>query len=137
MSLDNLNKDGIALDGMDPVSYYNDEGLAGSSEYTFVLRDKTYYFANEANLELFQKDPAKYIPDFAGSYLRHTDATQSEEMNTQHQNNSSDPAYLENRGMLGDQITPIEGEVDTELRNNPGFETEDEVEQSNLSDSEA
>ncbi len=137
MSLNDLDNDGIALDGADPVAYFNGEGLQGKPEFTSILRGVTYRFANEANLALFEADPAKYIPDFAGSYLRHTAATEGEEMNTQHQNNSSDPAYLENRGMLEDVKKPLDTNIDPEMKNNPGYETDEEVEMSNLRDSEA
>jgi len=137
MSINDLDNDGIALDGADPVAYHNGEGLTGLPQYTFELRGVTYRFANPGNLEAFQADPAKYIPDFAGNYVRHTKATQGKEMDTQHQNNSSDPAYLESRGMLEDVIKPLDSNIDPELKNNPGYNTQDEVEKSNLHDSEA
>lgn len=137
MSLNDLDNNSIALDGIDPVSYYNGEGLKGQSNLSFELRGISYRFANKENLELFQKDPAKYIPDFAGSYLRHTKANEGAEMDTQHQNNNADPAYLESRGMLDDTIDPLKKNIDPALKNNLGYETDHEVEMSNLSDSDS
>lgn len=137
MSLNDLDNDGIALDGMDPVSYKNGEGLLGTSEFTFDLRGVTYRFANAANLEAFQADPAQYIPDFAGSYLRGTAQREGATQDAATPNRNADPAYLESRGMLDDVIEPLDGNIDPELKNNPGYETQQEVEKSNLHDSEA
>lgn len=137
MSLNDLDNDGIALDGMDPVSYKNGEGLLGTSEYSYDLRGVTYRFANRENLEAFQTDPAKYIPDFAGSYVRETAQRGGATQDAANPNANNDPAYLESRGMLDDVKEPLDGSIDPELKNNPGYETDREVEQSNLRDSEA
>lgn len=61
MNIADLNGDGIALDGFDPVSHYNNEPLRGKPEFQYTLRDETYYFANQENLKAFQEDPAKYF----------------------------------------------------------------------------
>lgn len=61
MNISDINNDGIALDGFDPVAHYNNEPLRGKPEFQYTLRDETYYFANEANLKTFQNDPAKYF----------------------------------------------------------------------------
>ena len=137
MSLSDLDNDGIALDGADPVAYRNGEGLLGTPEYTFELRGVTYRFANPENLEAFQADPAKYIPDFAGSYVRETANRDGATLDGQDPNKSSDPAYLESRGMLDDVIEPLDGNIDPELKNNPGYGDQRDVEMSNLHDSEA
>ena len=140
MSLNDLDNDGIALDGMDPVSYKRGEGLQGLSEFSYELRGITYRFANEANLTEFQEYPAQFIPDFAGSYLRHTQ-TQDADGRLPGQNNNDDRAYLENTAGLQDVRKPLSGAIDPELKSNPGYEDDsfdnDEVERSNLSDSEA
>ena len=137
MSLTDLDNDGIALDGADPVAYFNGEALKGSPEFSTELRGVTYRFANQANLEAFDADPAKYIPDYAGSYLRHGQHQQPGSLKGQHPNNASDPAFLESRGMLDDEPAPLASAIDPELKNNPGYETDEEVEMSNLRDSEA
>lgn len=137
MSLNDLDNDGIALDGADPVAYYNGEGLTGTPEFTFELRGVTYRFANAENLETFQADPAKFIPDFAGSYLRDPDAGNTIANDGTAHNMAPANARLESRGMLDDVIEPLEGNIDPELKNNPGYGDSRDVEMNNLSDSEA
>ena len=135
MSLTDLDNDGIALDGIDAVAYFNGETIKGLPELYTELRGVTYRFANEANLTAFQADPAKYIPDFAGSYLR--DPATGEGLRTDETAHGAAPANarLETRGMGQDETAPLDGSIDPELKSNPGYETDDEVEMSNLHDS--
>ncbi len=70
MALLDVNRDGIAIDGFDPVSYFNGEPLRGSSEYQFTIDRATYHFANAENMQKFQEEPAKYIPAYGGYCLR-------------------------------------------------------------------
>ena len=137
MSLNDLNNDGIGLDGMDPVAYRNGDSLNGTPEFTYELRGVTYRFANEKNLGLFQDDPAAYIPDFAGSYLRDPGADHTIETSQEAHAIAPPDARLESRGMLQDDIQPLDGQIDEAMKSNPGYETDDEVEMSNLSDSNA
>ncbi len=137
MSISDLDNNGIALDGIDPVAYKNGEPLPGIPEFTSELRGVTYQFANQENLERFQKDPAEFIPDFAGSYVRDTRKATSPDVAVNVQKHESNDSYLESRGMLGDVKDPIAGNIDAELRSNLGFESDEEVEQSNLHDSNA
>lgn len=67
MNISDANGDGIAMDGFDPVAYYNNEPLKGQKRYQFSIGDYTYQFANAENMQDFQKEPSKYIP-IAGSY---------------------------------------------------------------------
>lgn len=67
MNIKDANNDGIAMDGFDPVAYFNGQPLRGQEHFQFTLRDLTYRFANKENLEKFQEDPAKYEP-IVGSY---------------------------------------------------------------------
>lgn len=66
MNIVDLNDDGIAMDGFDPVSYWNNQPQRGTAEYTFLLDDITYWFASAENLEKFQENPEKYIPRYGG-----------------------------------------------------------------------
>ena len=53
--------------GYDPVSYFTVSGpVRGSGRYTGEYQGITYLFANEADKNAFQKDPAKYLPAFGG-----------------------------------------------------------------------
>ncbi len=137
MSLSDLNNDGIALDGMDAVAYRNGESLNGVPEYSSDLRGITYRFANEENLVLFEADPAMYIPDFAGSYLRDPEAKDVIKNDGTPHKIAPANSRLESRGMLQDDIQPLSGKLDPAMKDNPGYETDDEVEMSNLSDSNA
>lgn len=135
MSLTDLDNDGIALDGMDPVAYFNGESLKGRPEFYSTLRSITYRFANEANQVAFEADPAKYISDFAGSYLRDPDAKGSIRHDGTTHKAAAANSRLESRGMLQDETEPAAEGVQQELKNNPGYETDEEVEMSNLHDS--
>ena len=135
MSLTDLDNDGIALDGMDPVAYFNGESLKGDPQYYTTLRSITYRFASEENLLAFSEDPARYIPDYAGSYLRDPDAGNAIRHDGTVHNAAPANARLDSRGMLQDETEPAAGEIDPELKVNPGYETDEEVEMSNLHDS--
>lgn len=62
----NINKAGVAIDGYDPLSYFNGEPQKGSEEYTEELDGVIYWFANEDNRMEFAKAPLKYIPQYGG-----------------------------------------------------------------------
>lgn len=76
MSLLDVNRDGIALDGFDPVSYFNNEPLRGTPEFRSTIDSDTFYFANAENLEKFDADPAKYTPAYGG-YCAYSVATEN------------------------------------------------------------
>ena len=65
----NLNKKGLAIEGYDPVAYFEEGGskpAKGKKEITHKVKGITYRFASKKNLELFKKDPAKYEPAYGG-----------------------------------------------------------------------
>ena len=57
----------IALDGYDPVSYF-DPGRPekGSSKFTFTFDDAVYWFKTADHRGKFAADPERYAPQFAG-----------------------------------------------------------------------
>ncbi len=60
-------KDGVAAGGMDLVSYRQSEGpVPGNSNYSIELMGDTYFFVDEANLDIFRADPQRYLPAYAG-----------------------------------------------------------------------
>jgi hypothetical protein len=60
-------KDGLALEGYDPVSYFSPGGPAkGRPEITATHLGATYRFVSTANRDLFAGDPARYAPQFGG-----------------------------------------------------------------------
>jgi len=65
----NLDKDGLALRGFDPVAYFPEGGgraLKGLAELEIVHQGVRYRFASEQDRELFRKKPAKYEPRYGG-----------------------------------------------------------------------
>jgi YHS domain-containing protein len=61
----NLKKS-IALEGYDPVSYFNGEPLEGKENLKVAYKSVTYLFANAANAEKFKQTPEKYEPVYGG-----------------------------------------------------------------------
>jgi YHS domain-containing protein len=60
-------RDGIILQGYDPVSYFTQSApLKGDPRFRFEKDGITYLFANEANKLLFTKTPGKYAPAYEG-----------------------------------------------------------------------
>ncbi len=58
---------GVALNGFDPVSYFTDEEpMRGSADFEMFWRGVPWYFASEANLEIFSKSPDVYAPLYGG-----------------------------------------------------------------------
>jgi YHS domain-containing protein len=56
-----------AIRGYDPVAYFTvGEPTKGSDKFTASWQGATFKFASAANLELFQADPAAYVPQYGG-----------------------------------------------------------------------
>jgi YHS domain-containing protein len=63
----NLDEHGLALQGYDPVAYFNDnKPIKGDEKYTTIYKGGTYRFASAAHKETFASNPAKYAPQFGG-----------------------------------------------------------------------
>ena len=62
----NLSK-GLALDGYDPVSYFNgSKPQRGKPAIKSTSDGVVYYFATAANRDLFNNNPNKYKPEYGG-----------------------------------------------------------------------
>lgn len=58
---------GSAIEGMDPVSYFTEpEPLMGIAEYEYHWKGVSWFFATEANREVFRSAPEAYVPQFGG-----------------------------------------------------------------------
>lgn len=58
---------GIALGGMDPVSYFTEATpLPGRSEFEFDWGGVPWHFASAANRDIFAKSPEIYAPQYGG-----------------------------------------------------------------------
>ncbi len=65
--LKNFNvKKTLAIDGYDPVSYFNGEPLKGESSINSKYKGITYYFINNANKTKFNKNPSAFEPQYGG-----------------------------------------------------------------------
>lgn len=57
----------LGLHGIDPVAFVDiGNRIEGSAAYTGVHDGVAYYFATYANLEAFEKNPARYVPQNGG-----------------------------------------------------------------------
>lgn len=58
---------GVALDGHDPVAYF-DVGapVAGKAEFSLEWGGANWQFSNAANRDAFAADPERYAPQFGG-----------------------------------------------------------------------
>jgi YHS domain-containing protein len=63
----NLDAQGVAIHGYDPVAYFTDgKPVKGSARFSHKVGDATYHFASAGHRDRFAKDPAKYAPQFGG-----------------------------------------------------------------------
>ncbi|QLH33164.1 MAG: YHS domain protein [Cyclobacteriaceae bacterium] len=61
----NLKKN-IALEGYDPVSYFDGKPLKGKEDFKVVFRSVTYLFTNASNAAKFKQAPENYEPAYGG-----------------------------------------------------------------------
>jgi YHS domain-containing protein len=62
-----FERDGAAVRGYDPVAYFTEaKAVKGSPTYQVAYRGSTFRFASQANRELFERDPARYAPQYDG-----------------------------------------------------------------------
>lgn len=61
----NLKK-GLAIEGYDPVSYFQGKPVEGNEKFTVTHHGVTYWFASQNNLNVFKANPAKYEPAYGG-----------------------------------------------------------------------
>jgi YHS domain-containing protein len=63
----NLDTQGMALHGYDPVAYFTLKAATlGKAAYTTTYEGAIYRFASKDNLEKFKAHPAQYAPQFGG-----------------------------------------------------------------------
>ena len=59
-------KKGIAIEGYDPVSYFNGKPEEGDEDIKISHKGITYLFANQNDLTRFKANPDKYEPAYGG-----------------------------------------------------------------------
>jgi YHS domain-containing protein len=62
----NVGKDRLALQGYDPVAYFDGQPAKGKPELTAEREGVVYRFASPENRARFQQSPAKYAPAYGG-----------------------------------------------------------------------
>ena len=63
----NLEKDGLALQGFDPVAYLTqNKPVKGNPSFSSTYHGATYNFASQENKSRFDKEPEKFEPAFGG-----------------------------------------------------------------------
>ena len=61
----NVDKDGVIIDGYDPVAFFTDNRpVLGTSAFQSTHGGATYNFASADHKAMFDKEPAKYEPQF-------------------------------------------------------------------------
>jgi YHS domain-containing protein len=63
----NVNAEGVIIDGYDPVAFFIDhKPVKGNPKFQVTYDKATYYFASQEHLDAFKGDPEKYKPQFGG-----------------------------------------------------------------------
>lgn len=63
----NVDEKIVAIMGFDPVAYFTlGKPMQGSAEFARMYQGATYYFSSKENKDMFESDPAKYVPEFGG-----------------------------------------------------------------------
>ena len=63
----NLDSDGLAIQGYDPVAFFTDQKpVKGDAKFVFKHDGAIYYFASKEHRDLFKENPAKYEPVYGG-----------------------------------------------------------------------
>jgi YHS domain-containing protein len=62
-----FERNGLAIDGYDPVAYFTDQKpVKGSAEFQFSYQGSVFHFASADHRDLFAVSPAQYAPQYGG-----------------------------------------------------------------------
>jgi len=63
----NLDKNGVAIQGYDPVAFFTQsKPVLGNPQFQSSYKGATYYFVSAEDKKAFDAAPAKYEPQFGG-----------------------------------------------------------------------
>lgn len=63
----NLDADGVAIQGYDPVAFFTDhKPVKGDPKFLAKHDGAIYFFASKEDKDMFKADPARYEPEFGG-----------------------------------------------------------------------
>jgi YHS domain-containing protein len=65
-SIDYNLKNGYAAEGYDVVAYFENKALEGDKKFTTKYDGVNYKFSSQKNLDTFNKNPEKYMPQYGG-----------------------------------------------------------------------
>ncbi|WP_109302324.1 YHS domain-containing (seleno)protein [Aquimarina sp. AU474] len=74
----NTNK-GFVAEGYDVTEYFNNKAVKGDSKFTATHNNVKYKFATKANLEKFNSNPKKFMPQYGG-YCSYAVATKADKV---------------------------------------------------------
>ncbi len=61
------SKEGIAINGYDPVSYFKEnKAVKGIEKFTSKWNGANWFFSSKENLKAFEKTPDKFAPQYGG-----------------------------------------------------------------------
>jgi YHS domain-containing protein len=63
----NVDAQGVGAHGYDPVAFFTEgKAVRGAPQWQSAYGGATYYFQSSADRDLFDKEPAKYAPQYGG-----------------------------------------------------------------------
>lgn len=65
-TIDYNTKKGFAANGYDVVAYFNNIAIEGDKSFTTKFDGVSYKFASKEHLNIFNKNPEKYLPQYGG-----------------------------------------------------------------------
>ena len=65
-TIDYNTKKGVAVEGYDVVSYFSNTSKEGNNKYVATHDDVKYKFSSQENLNTFNANPKKYVPQYGG-----------------------------------------------------------------------
>ncbi len=64
---DFFERDGVAIDGFDPVAYFTEnKAIKGDAQWETAYKDSVFHFSSAKNRDLFAASPQSYAPQFDG-----------------------------------------------------------------------
>lgn len=67
VALTNVNNQGLAIKGYDPVAYFEQsQPVPGNPQFTHQWSNATWRFSSAANRDKFAANPEQYAPQFGG-----------------------------------------------------------------------
>jgi len=64
--IDYNEENGFIANGYDVVSYFSNTPKKGNNTFKTTYDDANFRFSNQTNLDLFEANPLKYIPQYGG-----------------------------------------------------------------------